>query len=177
MASTIGIPVDAMVKGLRRFGSDPEHNPGRANLFERDGVRVLVDYAHNPHGLTALRGVVEPLPAGRRLILLGQAGDREDEALRDLARAALPFRPDRIILKEMPEMLRGRRPGEIPAILEDELRRRGFPAERIERAASELEGVRQALAEARSGDLLILLVHTQREEVLEAVREWLGSAA
>jgi UDP-N-acetylmuramyl tripeptide synthase len=174
LASTISVPADAMARGLRRFGSDPEHNPGRANVFARDGARVLVDYAHNPHGLSALLDVARTFPAGRRLMLLGHAGDRDDEAIRDLARAALPFQPDRVLLKEMPEMLRGRRPGEVPAILEDELRRQGFPAERIERAGSELEGVRKALAEARPGDLLILLVHTQREEVLEAVREWLA---
>lgn len=170
MASAIGVPADAMAKGLRRFGTRPEDNPGRANVFERDGVRVLVDYAHNPHGLAALLEVVQSLPAERRLLLLGHAGDRDEEAIRGLARAALPFEPDRILLKEMPEMLRGRRPGEVPAILEDELRRQGFPAGRIEHAGSELEGVRKALAEARPGDLLILLVHTQREEVLEAVQ-------
>lgn len=170
MASVIGVPAEAMAKGLRRFGTRPEDNPGRANIFERDGFRVLVDYAHNPHGLAALLEVARSLPAGRRLMLLGQAGDRDEEAIRDLARAALPFEPDRIILKDLPEMLRGRRPGEVPAILEDELRRHGFPAERIEHAGSELEGARQALEEARPGDLLILLVHTQREEVLAALQ-------
>ncbi|HEY4575027.1 MAG TPA: Mur ligase family protein [Thermoanaerobaculia bacterium] len=169
MASAIRVPVDAMAKGLRRFGTRLEDNPGRANVFERDGFRVLVDYAHNPHGLAALLEVVRSIPAERRLLLLGHAGDRGDGAIRDLARAALRFAPDRIILKEMPELLRGRQPGEIPAILEDELRRQGFPAERIEHAGSELEGARKALAEARPGDLLILLAHAQREEVLEAV--------
>lgn len=176
MASAIGVPADAMAKGLRRFGTRPEDNPGRANVFERDGFRVLVDYAHNPHGLAALREIARSLPAERRLMLLGQAGDRDEEAIRDLARAALPFEPDRIILKDLPEMLRGRRPGETPAILEDELRRQGFPAERIEHAGSELEGVRKALAEARPGDLLILLVHTQREEVMEALTAPPGSS-
>jgi UDP-N-acetylmuramyl tripeptide synthase len=171
MASAIGVPVDAMAKGLRRFGTRPEDNPGRANVFERDGYKVLIDYAHNPHGLAALLEVVRSIPAERRLLLLGHAGDRGEEAIRDLARAALPFEPDRIILKEMPEMLRGRLPGEIPAILEDELRRQGFPAGRIEHAGSELEGARKALAEARPGDLVILLAHTQREEVVAAVRE------
>jgi cyanophycin synthetase len=169
MASAISVPVDAMAKGLRRFGTRPEDNPGRANVFERDGFRVLVDYAHNPHGLAALLEVARSIPAERRLLLLGHAGDRGEEALRDLARAALLFEPDRIILKELPEMLRGRPPGEVPAILEDELRRRGFPTERIEHAGSELEGARKALAEARPGDLVILLAHTQREEVLAAV--------
>jgi cyanophycin synthetase len=174
MASAIGIPVEAMATGLRRVGNNPEDNPGRANLFERDGVRVLLDYAHNPHGLAALFDIARTLPAERRLLVLGQAGDRDDQALRDFARAALPFQPDRIVVKELPEMLRGRQPGEVPAILEDELRRLGVPAERIERADSELEGVRKALAEARPGDLVVLLVHTQREEVLGVIREWVG---
>jgi cyanophycin synthetase len=175
MASAIGIPAEAMATGLRRVGNSPEDNPGRANLFTRDGVRVLLDYAHNPHGLTALLDIARTLPAERRLLVLGQAGDRDDEALRDFVRAALPFQPDRIVVKELPEMLRGRQPGEVPAILEDELRRLGIPQERIERAGSELEGVQKALAEARPGDLVVLLVHTQREEVLEVIRAWVGS--
>lgn len=174
MASAIGIPAEAMATGLRRVSNNPEDNPGRANLFERDGVRVLLDYAHNPHGLTALLDIARTLPAGRRLLVLGQAGDRDDEALRDFVRAALPFQPDRIVIKELPEMLRGRQPGEVPAILEDELRRLGIPPDRIERAGSELEGVQKALAEARPGDLVVLLVHTQREEVLGLIREWVG---
>jgi cyanophycin synthetase len=176
LASAIGIPAEAMAAGLRRVGNTPEDNPGRANLFERDGVRVLLDYAHNPHGLTALLDIARTLPAERRLLVLGQAGDRDDEALRDFARAALPFQPDRIIVKELPEMLRGRQPGEVTAILEDELRRLGIPAERIERAESELEGVRKALAEARAGDLVVLLVHTQREEVIGVIRAWVDGS-
>jgi cyanophycin synthetase len=166
MAAAIGIPAEAMAKGLQRVGNTLADNPGRANTFERDGVRILLDYAHNPHGLTALLDVARSFPAERRLLLLGQAGDRTDEAIRDLARAALPFQADRIMIKELPEMLRGRPPGEIPAILEDELRRNGVPAESIERADSELEGARRLLAEARAGDLVVLLVHTQREAVV-----------
>jgi cyanophycin synthetase len=166
MASAIGIPAEAMAKGLQRVGNTLADNPGRANIFERDGVRILLDYAHNPHGLTALLDIARSFPAARRLLLLGQAGDRTDEAIRDLARAALPFQADRIMIKELPEMLRGRPPGEIPAILEDELRRNGVPAESIERADSELEGARRLLAEARTGDLVVLLLHTQREAVV-----------
>ena len=170
LATVTGVPVETMAEGLRRFRSDPEDNPGRGNLIERgDGIRLLVDYAHNPHGLAAILNVAEALPAGRRLLLLGQAGDRDDEAIRDLARAAWSFRPDRIVIKELPEMLRGRQPGEVPAILEDELSRLGAPPESLGRAESELEGVRQALAWAQPGDLLVLLVHTQREAVMEAL--------
>ncbi|HYX25162.1 MAG TPA: Mur ligase, partial [Thermoanaerobaculia bacterium] len=96
----------------------------------------------------------------------GQAGDRDDEAIRELARAAWPLRPDRIVIKELAEMLRGRGPGEVPAVLRDELLRLGMAPERITIAETELEGIRDALAWARPGDLLVLLTHTQRDEVL-----------
>jgi UDP-N-acetylmuramyl tripeptide synthase len=173
LAAAIGIPTEDMAKGLRRIGNNPRDNPGRTNLFEHGGVRILLDYAHNPHGLAALLEVARSLPAERRLLVLGQAGDRDDEALRDFARAALPFEADRIVVKELSEMLRGRPEGEVPAILEGELLRLGVAPERLERAASELEAVEQALAWARPGDLLILLVHSQRDAVLEVIRGWM----
>jgi len=171
MAAAIGIPAEAMAAGLRRIGRRPEDNLGRANVFEKEGVRILLDYAHNPHGITALVDVARSLPAERRLLVIGHAGDRDDEALREFARAALPLKPDRIVIKEMPEMLRGREPGQIPVVLEDEFRRNGVPGSSIEHAGSELEAARKALAEARPGDLVILLVHAQREAVLDLLRE------
>ena len=63
-------------------------------------------------------------------------------------------------------MLHGRALGEVPAILSDELRRLGAGDDVIAQAANEMDAVRQALAWARSGALLVLLVHTQRDEVL-----------
>jgi cyanophycin synthetase len=169
VASVLRLPAEVMASGLRSLQSTPEDNPGRANLFNWNGSRILLDYAHNPHGIKALLDIARTLPARRKLIILGQAGDRSDEAIRDLARAAWELRPDYIVVKELPEMLRGRQLGEVPAVLEDELRRLGAPAAKIERADSELEAVRKALAWAQPGDLLVLLVHKHREEVLRLI--------
>ena len=166
VASVLRLPAEAMASGLRSLRSTPEDNPGRANLFEWNSSRILLDYAHNPHGIKALLDIAQALPARRKLIILGQAGDRSDEAIRDLARAAWELRPDYIVVKELPEMLRGRQLGEVPAVLEDELRRLGVPAAHLERADSELEAVNRALAWARPGDLLVLLVHKHRDEVV-----------
>jgi cyanophycin synthetase len=170
LAATFHLPLEDMAAGLSTFRSDPEDNPGRANLLEKGGVRILVDYAHNPHGIEALLPLAATLPAERRLLLIGQAGDRDDAALRDFARAAWPFRPDFVVVKELPEMLRGRQPGEVPAVFEDEFRRLGLPPEAIVKTGSDLEGVRRALDWARPGDLLLLLVHKQRDEVMEMLR-------
>jgi cyanophycin synthetase len=166
LAQALGFPDDAIARGLAAVGGTPADNPGRANLMEVGGVRILLDYAHNPHGLAALLPLAAALPATRRLLILGQAGDRDEAALRELAEIAWRSRPDRIVIKELPTMLRGRKLGEIPAILEDELRQRGAPQEALGHAADDPAAVEQALAWARPGDLLILLVHTERDAVL-----------
>jgi cyanophycin synthetase len=171
LAAALGVPIEAMAPGLAAVGSENgADNPGRGCLMEIDGFHVLLDYAHNPHGLAALFELAATLPAKRRLLLLGQAGDRDDQAIRDLARAAWRLRPDRVILKELPTMLRGRQVREVPAILEDELLRLGAHREDLANAATELDAVRQALDWARPGDLLLLLVHTDREEAMAMLR-------
>jgi cyanophycin synthetase len=110
--------------------------------------------------------MVRAMPARRRLVLLGQAGDRSDEAIRTLARTALALRPDRVVLKELERYLRGRLPGEVPGLMADELLRLGVPGDSISRPGTELAAVRDALAWARPGDLLVLTVHQDRPAVL-----------
>jgi UDP-N-acetylmuramyl tripeptide synthase len=172
-ASVLGVTPDVVARALRRFGGEGD-NVGRANLFELGGVRVVVDYAHNPHGMAALVAMTRAMPARRRLVLLGQAGDRSDDAIRALARTALGLKPDRVVLKEMERYLRGRSPGEVPALMADELIRLGMPAESMSQPGTELAAVRDALAWARPGDLLVLTVHQDRPQVLallERLRE------
>jgi cyanophycin synthetase len=167
LTSALGLPPVAMAAGLTRFTGGAKENPGRGNFFEIGGVSVLVDFAHNPHGIAALIEMLPALPAERRLILLGQAGDRSDEDIRDLTRKVWADRPDRIVVKEMVEHLRGRAPGQVTTLILDELERLGAPEDRIGHAASELEAVHQAFHWARPGDLLVLLLHAEREKVLE----------
>jgi cyanophycin synthetase len=164
-ADALGVPAVAMAAALNRFGARPEQNPGRANVYSIGGVVVVIDYAHNPHGMTALARMSRAMPARRRLVMLGQAGDRTDEAIRELARAAWTIGPDRVVIKEMERYLRGRRPGEIPALLADEFSKLGLPDSAVARPGSELDGVRDALAWARPGDLLLLAVHQDRPQV------------
>ena len=168
-AWSLGVSPADMGAALRRFGRENDDNLGRANVFELGGVRVIVDFAHNPHGMAALARMVATLLARRRLVLLGQAGDRSDEAIRELVRAALPLRPDRVVLKDMEHYLRGRTAGEIPAIMADELARNGVPRDAIARPGGELAAVRDALAWAQPGDLLLLTVHQDRPLVLALI--------
>jgi hypothetical protein len=94
--------------------------------------------------------------------MLGQAGDRSEQAIRELARSVMALRPDQVVAKEMERYLRGRPPGEIPSILADEFRRLGLQEDRISAGDLEVRAVEKALEWARPGDLLILAVHQDR---------------
>src|SRR5829696_484044 len=135
----LGVDPAIMASTLRRFGRELEDNPGRANMVELGGIRILLDFAHNPHGMSALVEVARTVPAQRRLLLVGQAGDRGDEAIRALARAAWALQPDRVVVKDMETYLRGRAPGEVPGLLSDEFLRLGLPSVALSRVGPELE--------------------------------------
>jgi UDP-N-acetylmuramyl tripeptide synthase len=161
-AAALGIAPKTIAAVLARFGSRLMDNPGRLMRFEVDGVKVLVDYAHNPDGLRGFLKVADHLRGGtgRLGLLLGSAGNRKDADIEELARAAAEFQPDLVVVKEDEEHLRGRAPGEIPRIIRAELRRLGFPDSALPVAHSEVDAARCALAWARPGDVLALPVHS-----------------
>jgi len=130
--------------------------------YEVRGVRVLVDYAHNPEGIRGLLQVARHLrrEGGRLGMILGHAGNRQDADIRALARAAAEFRPDLVVVKEDESYLRGRAPGEIPRLIREELLGHGLPDSALPLRSSEIEGVRAALDWSRPGDVLALPVHS-----------------
>jgi cyanophycin synthetase len=167
-AAALGISTDAIAPGLAGFAGSARDNPGRANLFDVGGVRVLVDFAHNPHGMAALGDLGRALRGpGRVLVALGQAGDRDDASIRELARAAHALTPDHVIVKEMDKYRRGRAPGEVPALIVGELRRLGLPAEAISTAPDDMGALRLALRWGRPGDLLLVTIHVDQRPALE----------
>lgn len=173
----LGLPFDAIQVALRKFGRAVSDNAGRANVYELGDVRVLVDYAHNPHGMDALASMVSAMPAERKLLLIGQAGDRSDEAIRDLARSAWAMRPDHVIIKEMASYRRGRGPYDIPLVILEELKRLGLPEGQAEFSPSEVAGVERALAWSRPGDLLVLTVHAERGRVEDVLGRRVAAVA
>jgi hypothetical protein len=71
----------------------------------------------------------------------------------------------------LPGYERGRALMEVPAILEAAFLEAGVPASGLDSAASETDFLTRTLAEAHAGDLLLVLVHVERDEV----GAWLAS--
>jgi UDP-N-acetylmuramyl tripeptide synthase len=169
-AVALGISRKAISSVLERFGAAPTDNAGRLMRYSYRGAQVLVDYAHNPEGLSGLLEVGARLrKSGRLALLLGQAGNRTNADIERLAITAVGAQPDFIVIKETENYLRGRAPGEVPAIIHAALRKAGLPELAIQKRDTELAAVSCALDWARPGDVVVLPVHDRkaRAEVMK----------
>jgi UDP-N-acetylmuramyl tripeptide synthase len=180
VATALGIGPATLRSVFAQFAGDPADNAGRLMRFEVGGVRFLVDYAHNPDGLRGVLEVARRLKGrnGRLITLLGHAGNRRDEDIVELAQVAAKCTPDVVVVKEDEGHLRGRPPGEVPAILQRALLASGLPENAVEVRMSELEAARRAIELARPGDAVALLVHATaaRAAVVELLQSRLATA-
>lgn len=167
LCDALGISAVDIANGLKNFSSDPKANPGRGNLFEFNGCKALVDFAHNEHGYSAMANTVKNIPAKRRLVMLAQAGDRSDEDIRAMTAVACRLKPDKVVICSLTDYLRGRPDGEVEAVIKAEILKHGLTNEHIHQAASTLDGVNYSVAWSQPGDLLFLQVLTDREQVFK----------
>ncbi|HEY3351615.1 MAG TPA: Mur ligase family protein, partial [Polyangia bacterium] len=113
-AAALGLPPAVIAAGLRALHPTRDENPARVNLYEVGGAHLVTDFAHNPHALGALLPFARrAFPGGRLIAVLGQAGDRSDEALGRLARSCVAGGVERVVLRPIPIYLRGRQLGEV----------------------------------------------------------------
>ncbi|MGI9220199.1 MAG: Mur ligase family protein [Woeseiaceae bacterium] len=155
LTTNLGADLQDVRSGLMSITQDD--NPGRCNVYDIDGFKVLVDFAHNPHAMQALFGMAQGLPAKRRVLCFGQAGDRPDKAIRELARDAFAIGLDKVIVSELADYHRGREAGEVFSIIKDELLLCGAKEEQILHFEEETESLAAAMDWAEAGDLVIML--------------------
>jgi cyanophycin synthetase len=157
-AMAYGAKVDPAAIGaaLRTFSSTFEQNPGRLNVHETHGFRVIVDYAHNPEALRALgRMIVAIKPdASRSIAMLSVPGDRRDEEILAMGEIGAEHF-DQLVFRETPDN-RGRPAGEVIRMMTEGARRTGIDEDRILGVHKEEEAVRACLDMAQPGDLVIL---------------------
>ncbi|WP_458527284.1 cyanophycin synthetase [Onishia taeanensis] len=153
-AYALGLSLADIRLGLNTFYPTPGQNPGRTNLIQVDGLKVLIDYGHNVPALEALAELVSALPAERRIGVASAPGNRRDEDLVALG-AGLAAMLDVVILCETAP--RGRAHGEVARLMRDGAA--SAPnACRAEVVMAESQAIERAFAEASDGDLLVLLI-------------------
>jgi cyanophycin synthetase len=161
MAHAMGVKLHDIRTGLRTFDTTFFQTPGRMNIFDQHGFRVILDYGHNPAAVQAMCNLVDGLvdggslgPNGQRICVLAAPGDRRDQDIADIARrAARSF--DRFICRR-DDKLRGRGPDEVPRMLREQLILHGVSPDAIETISDEQEAVDTALKLCKPGDLLLI---------------------
>ncbi|MGB5623841.1 MAG: cyanophycin synthetase [Gammaproteobacteria bacterium] len=152
---SLGISLENVRQGLRTFDTTFFQAPGRMNIFNELPFKVILDYAHNPAAVKTMCDLVDRLSeAGRKILVLAAPGDRRDEDIREIARAAAGHF-DRYICRQ-DDSLRGRSEGEVPAKLRAGLIEAGVEDQQIEIVPDEQAAVQTALASAGPGDLVMV---------------------
>jgi cyanophycin synthetase len=161
-AWALGIPWDAITKGLQSFSSDDHNAQGRFNLFKFRGATVIADYGHNPDAMIALVQAVAALPATRRSVVISGAGDRRDQDIRQQTEI-LGDAFDEVVLFE-DQCQRGRSDGEVIALL-----REGLANARKTVMSTEVRGeflaIDTAMDKLKEGELCLILVDQVQEAV------------
>ena len=191
-AHAAGAHLHDIRQGLRSFTTSIYQAPGRLNVFDLDGVRVILDYAHNPAGLEQLGTFVDQLasdsavrerpgePARAANLVVGviaTAGDRRDEDMRELGRVAA-HHFDEVIVRE-DRNPRGREVGETAGLIvegvQEAMRNGPARAGTVEVILDEMEAARTALDRARPGDSVVLCVD-YATEVYKELEQRRGTA-
>ncbi|MBM7843074.1 Mur ligase family protein [Herpetosiphon giganteus] len=168
-----GLSAGQIALGLAGFRPNAEHNPGRLNQFQRDGITLLIDYAHNSDGLRVLLASAEPLSAadGQIAMVFSGTGDRTDQQIQEQM-TIIAQHVDRLVIKRDPWFLRGREPGTLEPLMIAAASAAGLDPSAI----TELEGDDNAFAEltkdAKPGDVLLWLVYKDRLSKIAMAQAW-----
>jgi cyanophycin synthetase len=102
-------------QALQTFSPSPALTPGRMNMFHFRNYSVMIDYAHNTHGLMAIGKFVKSVDATVKVGIIAGVGDRRDEDIISLGEAAAKVFDEIIIRQD--KNLRGRSEKDIVALM------------------------------------------------------------
>lgn len=165
----LGVSTKDIGAGLTTMVQDA--NPGRCNLYDLNGFKILVDFAHNPAAMAALFDMARAIPARRRALCFGQAGDRTDALIEELARDAWAIGLDQVVVSELAAYHRGREHGDVFRIIRDELVTAGADLSQIKHFETEMESFLSAIDWAQPGDLVIMLALGGASPIQEKLKE------
>ncbi len=152
-AFALDVQLEYIRTALRTFTSNFFQTPGRFNLLEIDGRKVVLDYCHNVAGLESMADFVKRMDADRTIAMIAVPGDRSNDDITAFGRlAGATF--DEIVIREDANP-RGRARGEVAGMLHETISaQNGAKAEIL---LDEIESAREAISRADRNDLVILM--------------------
>ncbi|HEY0659456.1 MAG TPA: cyanophycin synthetase, partial [Pyrinomonadaceae bacterium] len=149
-----GISIEDIRVGLTTFTAGTAQTPGRLNFIEIGNATVLIDYAHNPAGLTALTKFIGQLPFKHQTVVLNGTGDRRDEDLRQMGRLCAEHF-ERIIIRRG-HYLRGRDEQNMYELLQAGIKEAGKDT-KVKIMPESRDAIQYAVKQSYKGELIVVL--------------------
>jgi len=148
-----GFSIEDMKMSLETFIPSATQTPGRLNLFKFKNFQILVDYAHNPSGMRALKQFVNNLEASVKVGIIAGIGDRREEDNNEMGSIAAEMFDEIIIRQD--KQLRGKTEEELIKMLKDGIAKED-PDKKVTVIRSEREAILYAVKNAKKGALIVL---------------------
>jgi len=144
VGTVAGMSLEAVAE---RLASVPQI-PGRLEVVARSPFTVVIDFAHTPDALHRVLTAMRLLTSGRLIVVFGAGGDRDRGKRPEMARAVAQVADLVVITSDNP------RTEDPESIIDDIVP--GMNGSPFERLADRREAIGYALAQGRSGDLVLL---------------------
>ncbi|MRT15668.1 cyanophycin synthetase [Vitellibacter sp. q18] len=151
-ANVRGIGIEDMKMALETFIPSASQTPGRLNLFQFENFSILLDYAHNPAGMLALKNFTDSLEATKKVGIIAGVGDRREEDTNELGSIAAEMFDEIIIRQD--KNLRGKSEEELIKMLDAGIKMKD-PNKKTTIIPSEKEAITYAVNNAQKGSLII----------------------
>ncbi len=152
-AKISGFTLEEIKKGLKSFIPSQEQTPGRLNVFRFRNFSFMLDYAHNPTGMRALKQFTDLLGFKHKVGIIAGIGDRLDKDTEEIGMIAAEMF-DEIIIREDRD-LRGKSSEYLTALLRNGINKID-PKKLVTLAGSELESIKYAIRNAKKDSLIVL---------------------
>jgi cyanophycin synthetase len=150
------VQLEHIRQALRTFSTSFYQTPGRFNVMDFHGRRVIMDYCHNVAGLESMADFVGRLDNPRKLAVISMPGDRLDEDIKAFGRlAGQTF--DELVVREDSNR-RGRANGEIAEMLKAAAIEAGMADASVHVVLDEFEAVRAGVERTNKDELVVLMI-------------------
>lgn len=166
----VGMEVDycMIAKGFKTFKLNENFNFGRFNIYDLNGVKVILDYGHNIEGYRAVLKSLKKIKEKRITGVIGIPGDRNDNMALNVGKLCGEY-IDRIYIKEDKDK-RGRKKEEIAKLLE-----KGVLLSKEKKSCKiildEEEALKEALKTSVKGDIIIVF-YEKLEPLIDVINQY-----
>ena len=177
----IGMRIDycMIAKGFKTFKLNENYNLGRFNIYDLNGIKVILDYGHNIEGYRAVLKCLKKIKNKRVIGVIGIPGDRNDNMALSVGKLCGKY-IDKIYIKEDRDK-RGRKKEEMARLLEKGVLLSG-EKKFYKIILDEKEALKEALKTSLKGDIIVVfyeelqpLIDVINEYKIEAIKDNLAS--